>query len=143
VYTLLFFPSKCSLFHNSNLFGSCIIHILFTWCAEIKKKNSGTKRLIRSRVVKQSGSSQPLVSPSPHLHVKTNSLRQNSVFPNISGKEAETFIHLDIHDCHTRISLYKLCLKISSVPLIFHRYHKNCRASFNYRYASLKDGDTF
>ena len=23
-----FFSSKCSLFHNSNLFGSCIIHIL-------------------------------------------------------------------------------------------------------------------
>ena len=28
VYTLLFFSSKCSLFHNSNVFGSCIIHIL-------------------------------------------------------------------------------------------------------------------
>ena len=33
-----FFSSKCSLFHNANLFGSCIIHILFTECAEIKKK---------------------------------------------------------------------------------------------------------
>ena len=31
VYTLLFFSSsKCSLFHNSNVFGSCIIHILYT-----------------------------------------------------------------------------------------------------------------
>jgi len=29
VYTLRFFlSSKCSLFHNSNVFGSCIIHIL-------------------------------------------------------------------------------------------------------------------
>ena len=29
VYTLrFFFPSKCSLFHNSNVFVSCIIHIL-------------------------------------------------------------------------------------------------------------------
>ena len=36
VYTLGFF-SKCSLFHNSNVFGSCIIHILYTWCAKIKK----------------------------------------------------------------------------------------------------------
>ena len=27
--------SKCSLFHNSNIFGSCIIHILFTGCAKI------------------------------------------------------------------------------------------------------------
>ena len=25
-----FFSSKCSLFHNSNLFGSCIIQILYT-----------------------------------------------------------------------------------------------------------------
>jgi len=38
VYTLLFFSSKCSLFHNSNVFGSCIIHILYTGCAKIKKK---------------------------------------------------------------------------------------------------------
>jgi hypothetical protein len=35
---LSFFLSlKCSLFHNSNLFGSCIIHILYTGCAKIKK----------------------------------------------------------------------------------------------------------
>jgi len=27
VYTLLFFSSKFSLFQNSNVFGSCIIHI--------------------------------------------------------------------------------------------------------------------
>ena len=27
----------CSLFHNANFFGSCIIHILYTGCAEIKK----------------------------------------------------------------------------------------------------------
>ena len=36
-YTLsIFFSSKCSLFHNSNVFGSCIIHILYTGCAKIK-----------------------------------------------------------------------------------------------------------
>ena len=46
VYIIGFFCSKCSLFHNSNLFGSCIIHILYTGYAEIKKNNnSGTKRL--------------------------------------------------------------------------------------------------
>jgi len=37
VYNLLFFSSKCSLFHNSNIFGVCIIHILYTGCAKIKK----------------------------------------------------------------------------------------------------------
>ena len=36
VYTLPFFYSKCSLFHNYNVFGSCIIHILYTECAKIK-----------------------------------------------------------------------------------------------------------
>ena len=46
VYTLLFFSSKCSLFHNSNVFGSCIIHILYTECAKIKKNNSSAKRLM-------------------------------------------------------------------------------------------------
>ena len=47
LHTLPFFSSKCSLFHNANLFGSCIIHILYTGCAEIKKKNnSGAKGLM-------------------------------------------------------------------------------------------------
>jgi len=38
VYTLRFFSSKCSLFHNSNVFFPCIIHILYTGCVKIKKK---------------------------------------------------------------------------------------------------------
>ena len=37
VYTLRFISSKCCLFHNSKVFGSCIIHILYTVCAKIKK----------------------------------------------------------------------------------------------------------
>jgi len=45
VYNLCFFSSKCSSFRNSNLFGSCIIHILYTGCAKIKKNNPGAKRL--------------------------------------------------------------------------------------------------
>ena len=47
VYTFRFSSSKCSLFHNSKVFGSCIIHILYTECAKIKKNNSGAKRLIK------------------------------------------------------------------------------------------------
>ena len=38
LYSPFFLSSKCSLFHNANFFGSCIIHILYTGCAEIKKK---------------------------------------------------------------------------------------------------------
>ena len=39
VYTLRFFlSSKCSLFHNFNVFGSCIIHILY-----IYSTNTGTE----------------------------------------------------------------------------------------------------
>ena len=52
VYTICFFSSKCSLFHNSNVFGSCIVHILYTGCAKIKKKNnSGARRLILQVVI--------------------------------------------------------------------------------------------
>jgi hypothetical protein len=35
VYTPLFFPSKSRLFHNSNVFGSCIIHILYIYSTNI------------------------------------------------------------------------------------------------------------
>jgi len=45
IYSPFLSPSKCSLFHNPNIFGSCIIHILYTGCAKIKKNNSGAKRL--------------------------------------------------------------------------------------------------
>jgi len=37
LYTVRFFSSKCSLFHNSNVFVSCFIHILYTGCANLKK----------------------------------------------------------------------------------------------------------
>ena len=46
VYTLRVFLFKIQFFHNSNVFGSCIIHILYTGCAKIKKINSGAKKLI-------------------------------------------------------------------------------------------------
>ena len=54
LYTLRFFSSKCSLFHNANLFGSSIIHTLYTGCAKIKK-NSGAKRLIGGNISKFMG----------------------------------------------------------------------------------------
>ena len=34
-YSPFFFSLRCSLFHNSNVFGSCIIHILYIECAKI------------------------------------------------------------------------------------------------------------
>ena len=49
-YTLRFFSSKCSLFHNAKLFGPCIIHILYTGCAKIKKNNSGAKGLLQIKI---------------------------------------------------------------------------------------------
>ena len=41
-----FFSSKCRLFHNATFFGSCVIHILYTGRAKIKKKNSSAKGLM-------------------------------------------------------------------------------------------------
>ena len=47
LYSPFFFSSKCSLFHNANLFGSYNIHILYTGCAKIETNNSGAKGLRR------------------------------------------------------------------------------------------------
>ena len=41
---LRFYSSKCNLFHNSNVFGSCVIHILYTGCVKIKKIIPAPKR---------------------------------------------------------------------------------------------------
>ena len=38
LYSPFFFSSKCSLFHNAKLFGSCIIHILYTGVLKLKEK---------------------------------------------------------------------------------------------------------
>ena len=35
VYTLHFSSSKCTLYHNSNVFGSCIIHISYIYSTNI------------------------------------------------------------------------------------------------------------
>jgi len=45
IYCPFFSSSKCSLFHNSNVFGACIIHILYTDVLKFKKNNSGAKSL--------------------------------------------------------------------------------------------------
>ena len=37
IYCPFFFSSNCSLFHNSNIFGSCFIHILYTGVLKFKK----------------------------------------------------------------------------------------------------------
>ena len=47
IYSPFFFSSESGLFHNCNVFGSCIIHILYTGCAKIKKNNSSAKRLTK------------------------------------------------------------------------------------------------
>ena len=46
IYSPFFSSSKCSLFHYSNVFGSCIIHIFYTEYAKIKKNNSFAKRYL-------------------------------------------------------------------------------------------------
>jgi hypothetical protein len=53
VYTLRFFLFKMQFFHKSNVFGSCIIHILYTGVLKLKKNNSGAKRLT-AQIVKTS-----------------------------------------------------------------------------------------
>ena len=47
IYTLRFFLFKMQIVSYSNVFGFCIINILYTGCAKIKKNNSGAKRLTK------------------------------------------------------------------------------------------------
>ena len=53
LYNLLYFSSKCVLFHNANLFGSCIIHILHTGVLKLKN-NSAPKGLNNPVLIKWS-----------------------------------------------------------------------------------------
>jgi len=46
VFNVRISSSKYNLFHKTNLFCSCIIHILYIGCAKIKKNISGAKRLM-------------------------------------------------------------------------------------------------
>ena len=46
IYTPFFIPFQSAVCFIIVIFGSCIIHILYTGCAKIKKNNSGAKRLI-------------------------------------------------------------------------------------------------
>ena len=57
----MFLSSKCSLFHNSNVFGSCIIHILYTGGAKIKKKKFRRQKDKASAEV-QEVSRRPLIA---------------------------------------------------------------------------------
>ena len=75
-----FFLFKCSLFHNANLFGSCIIHILYTGYAKIKKKNnSGAKGLI-GRYKCQSLEFLQLLNPQHIQNMKVTLLTGVSVW---------------------------------------------------------------
>jgi len=48
LYTLRFFSSKCSLFHNANFFGSLLFTFYIQGVLKLKKNNSGAKGLIYS-----------------------------------------------------------------------------------------------
>ena len=65
VYTPRFF--KCSLFHNSNVFGSCTIHILYTGGGKIKKKK------FRRQNVKSNSYSYTRVEPDNFVVKKATS----------------------------------------------------------------------
>ena len=45
ILSVFFSSSKCSLFLSSNIFGSCIIHILYTGCAKINILKHGVYTL--------------------------------------------------------------------------------------------------
>jgi len=120
VYILIrFFFSKCSMFHNSNVFASCISHILYTGCAKIKKNNSRAKRFVMY-------SKQSLLCTSylPMLIIcSTSSSSLISSPPFSEGHpmlyiyiHTHTHIHGSVHhesnliNCPTRCDLFNLLL---------------------------------
>jgi len=107
VYTLLFFSSKCSLFHNSNIFGSCVIHILYTGCAKILKNNSDAKRLNSTLPVSSHQCCMHFHSPPTNttyayqLRVSLNNTLPSSLFPRTVLRLAQLIFSQLVHKCLT------------------------------------------
>jgi len=66
----VFSSSKCSLFHNSNVFGSCLFTFYIQGVLEFKKNNSGAKRLT---------SGQPVAEAATNI---TNNTRGDTSMPS-------------------------------------------------------------
>ena len=79
IYSPFFSSSKCSLCHNSNIFGSCIIHILYTGCAKIEKiNNTGAKRLTLPSIYTPLPSGVFQISQHSSIRGYTNTPNQNA-----------------------------------------------------------------
>jgi len=113
VYTLHFFSSKCSLFHNSNVFGSCIIQILYTGCAKIKKK------LFRRQKV-----NVVLCRWRKVLFLITQQIYLASILIIVQrdATQSSLFIILEVHST---------CFGCQTQPII--RSTQNCNYSLRYR----------
>ena len=109
VYTLLFSSSKCSLFHNSNVFGSCIIHILYTGCVNLKN-NSGAKRL-RILVVCQRQKTGCL------CHINSLLRSSTTVYFRMILKKSRHLIHWR-EECMTRLTTTIEMQKITHLELL-------------------------
>ena len=64
LYNLHFFSSKCRLFHNANLFGFCITHILNTSVLKFEKKVHRQKVNVSQLPSKENTSFDILLSSS-------------------------------------------------------------------------------
>ena len=89
IYSLFLSSSKCSLFHNSNIFGSCIIHILYIGCVINPLMPNGPYR----------GSTAPLTSKRCILYIYsiniiTEYFKQGIYSPFFSLQNAVCFIIL-------------------------------------------------
>ena len=86
VYTLrVFSSSKFSLFHNSNIFCSCIINILYTECAKIKKKQFERQKINHS------------LYPTADLNLSCSELRIGCEGEKHFNAKSEEIINTQIH----------------------------------------------
>jgi len=108
VYTLRFFSSKCSSFHNSNVFGSCVIHILYTGCAKILKNDSGAERLI-----------------TPWSTVLLEKLTGSQLVKNFPAIYGTQTVHYHIHKCPPPVHNLSQIRLVNATTIHFLKIHFN------------------
>jgi len=134
VYTLLFLSSKCSLFHNSNIFGSCIIHILYTGVLKFKKKNnSGAKRLNHPRYARESGAKEVKEGTSE---------RRNFIHQHCSYVSASLKVRITVHVNRSVFEQEALLCTERDVQFGTHTCGRRRQASVEEWYGRISRGNT-
>jgi hypothetical protein len=110
LHNLRFFSSKCRLFHNATLFGSCFIHILNTGCAQIWKKNFRRQRVKKLQILHFT--SQYMLSLLMFVVQNKNSLSTNNENHNL-----DTTKRNNLYFPQANLSIYQKGARYSGIKI--------------------------